>query len=207
MGVGIMTQSSKKGNMSGMSRASSRFGNKVRPKSFKITLKRLMRTFISEKRALVAAVIMVIIATTGTITVPYMIGRATDAILNKEALLLSKLVLMLMCTYMTISFLNWLGEFMVTKASQNVVHKLRTQLFQKMETLPLAYFDKRSHGDIMSRFTNDIDAVSSVMTQATITFLKSIYTVVGITVLMIWLNVYLAMAVLISVPLILAFLR
>ncbi|GAU76657.1 ABC transporter ATP-binding protein [Fusibacter sp. 3D3] len=197
-----MTQSSKKGNMNGMSRASSRFGNKVRPKSLKETFKRLLGTFISEKKALIAAVMMVFIATTGTITVPYLIGRATDAILDRETLLLSKLVLMLLCIYVLISFLNWLGEFMVTKASQNSVHKLRTQLFEKMESLPLEYFDKRSHGDLMSRFTNDIDAVSSVITQVTITFLTSLYTVVGITLLMIWLNVVLAMAVLISVPLI-----
>ncbi|MBF4692440.1 ABC transporter ATP-binding protein [Fusibacter ferrireducens] len=197
-----MTQSSKKGNMGGMSRASSRFGNKVRPKSLKETLKRLLETFMSEKKALVSAVVMVIVATTGTITVPYMIGRATDAIINEETLLLTTLVVMLLCTYVLISFLNWLGEFMVTKASQNVVHKLRTQLFQKMESLSLAYFDKHAHGDIMSRFTNDIDAVSSVMTQATITFLRSTYTVVGITVLMFWMNSILALAVLFSVPLI-----
>lgn len=185
-----------------MNRSLSRFGKKVRPKSFRATVERLLETFATEKRIIFFAAVMVIISTTFTVLIPYLIGRSIDYISTGKIDIVGIYVLIMLAMYFSISLFNWLSEFFVTKASQNIVNKIRIQLFSKLEALPLEYFDKKSHGDIMSRFTNDLDSVSSVIGQFTITFLSSTYTLVGITGMMLWLNLYLTLSVLASVPLI-----
>lgn len=197
----VMKKDSKNASPT-MNRSLSRFGKKVRPKSFRATVERLIETFAVEKRIILITALMVIISTTFTVLIPYFIGRAIDSISTGNISLVGRYALIMLMMYMSISLFNWLSEFFVSKASQNIVNRLRIKLFSKLEALSLEYFDKRSHGDIMSRFTNDLDSVSSVMGQFTITFLSSTYTLIGITGMMLWMDLYLTLAVLASVPLI-----
>lgn len=191
-----------KNTSSAMNRSLSRFGKKVRPKSFRATVERLLATFADEKKTIFLTAITVILSTTFTVAIPYFIGRSIDSISIGDLTAVSKYAIIMLLMYVSISLLNWISEFWVTKASQNIVSKLRIKLFSKLEALSLEYFDKKSHGDIMSRFTNDLDSVSSVIGQFTITFLSSTYTLIGITAVMLWMDVYLTFTVLASVPLI-----
>lgn len=185
----------------GMGRASSRFGVKEKPKSLKETIKRLVGSFKAEWPLMLLTIISVILSTTALLFVPYVFGKTIDAITVLDFDRVKQYALYLLAMYLCISFGNWFSQFTISKASQNILDTLRKSLFEKLEKLPLKYFDSHSHGDIISRFTNDLDAINNVISQSTITFLIGIYTVIGSSVMMLKLNVYLTLAVFISIPL------
>lgn len=88
------------------------------------------------------------------------------------------------------------------KVSQKLVHALRTEFFNKMQSLPLKFYDTRSHGDTMSRITNDIDNISSTIAQTTTQLISSVLTLAGSFLVMINLNITLTLVVLLCVPLV-----
>src|SRR5690625_5862807 len=84
---------------------------------------------------------------------------------------------------------------------QRTVYDLRENVFEKMNHLPLAYFEGRSHGDILSRVTNDIDTIASTLQQSMTQFITSIVTIVGIIIMMLWISPLLTVIAVISIPL------
>jgi len=88
------------------------------------------------------------------------------------------------------------------RVSQKLVFTLRTEFFEKMQKLPLGFYDTRSHGDTMSRITNDVDNISSTIAQTTTQLISSVLTLVGSLAVMIRLNLPLTFVVLLCVPLV-----
>ena len=184
-----------------LGRASARFAVKVKPKSLKVTLSRLLKLFSKQKKTLIMTIISVLIGATGTLYAPLIIGKAVDGLANNNSDVVLKMAAYLLVIYATVAFTNWFSVYTVSKASQEMIHDLREDLFYKLTRLPLRYFDKNAHGDIMSRFTNDLDAVSQVVNQSTITLITAIFSVVGTTIMMLYLNWLLTIGVFLSVPL------
>jgi ATP-binding cassette subfamily B protein len=199
----LMTQQYRQkndGKNIGMNRAATRFGSKIKPKNLKETVLRLLKTFGNQKLLLCIVIISVFISTGASLFVPLTIGNLIDFISYKLLDKINLYILILLALYILSAFFNWFSEFLVAKISQNIVSKLRRQLFYQLEKLPLKYFEENPHGDIMSRFTNDLEAVSSVVSQSTITLFSSIITVIGSIVIMINLNFILTIVVMFSVP-------
>ena len=194
-------QSKQKNTSMPLGRASARFASKVKPKSLKVTLKRLLKLFSQEKKTLLLTIVSVLIGATGTLYAPLIIGKAVDALARQNSDQVLKMSAMLVVIYFLVAFSNWFSVYTVSKASQAMIHDLREKLFDKLSRLPLKYFDKNAHGDIMSRFTNDLDAVSQVVNQSTITLITAVFSVVGTAIMMLYLNVILTLGVLLSIPL------
>ena len=108
--------------------------------------------------------------------------------------------LWLAAVYIIGAILSYLEGWVITGVTQRAVYRLRREISRKINTLPLSYFDRHSHGDVLSRITNDIDIVSqnlsSVITQA----FQSIVMVVGILAMMISMNLMLTGAVMLTLP-------
>ena len=194
-------QSKGKNTSMPLGRASARFASKVKPKSLKITLKRLLKLFSQEKKTLLLTIVSVLIGATGTLYAPLIIGKAVDALARQNSEQVLRMSAILVVIYFLVAFSNWFSVYTVSKASQSMIHDLREKLFNKLSHLPLKYFDQNAHGDIMSRFTNDLDAVSQVVNQSTITLITAVFSVIGTAIMMLYLNVILTLGVLLSIPL------
>jgi len=191
----------KQSNQQTFGRMSARFANRSKPKNIKETLMRLIKFSKSELKQFIIVLIIVLVTALLNLTAPRLIGWIVDEMNNQnfgDSLLYS--ILSLLIIYIMISSFTWLSERMVVSGAQRIIHKLRNTLFHKLSKLPIGYFDTHSHGDIVSRFTNDIDKVNVVLSQSTTALIRSVITVVGSLSIMLWMNIYLTLGVLISVP-------
>ncbi len=183
-------------------RMSARFASKDRPDHVKDTLKRLLNHSKSEAEIYLVVLILVMFISALNLYAPRLIGNVIDQL--NEGLFgdVGSSLTILALVYVALSLFSWLSEFLIAGASQRIIKTLREELFEKLSRLPIEYFDTHSHGDIMSRFTNDIDNVSAVFTQSTTALLRSIIMVIGSLTIMMYLNITMALGVMISVPLV-----
>ncbi|MGH4140894.1 ABC transporter ATP-binding protein [Clostridium sp.] len=188
-----------------------RFGKRnrapvVKPKNFKKTLKRLWGYFGTERQTLITIFIFVIIDSAVVLLGPYLIGKAVNAMSsNNEKVdfnLLSIIVIVLLISYLVDATITLFQGFAMASSSQRIVMTMRNNLFLKLQKLPMAFFDSNSHGDIMSRLSNDIDNVSSTISQSAIQLMGGVITILGSFTMMIVLSPILTVASLITVPLV-----
>lgn len=196
-------ETEKNSDRQAFGRMSARFSNRVRPTRVKGTLKRLLQYSGRELKILFAVFLIVLLTAVMNLTAPRLIGLIVDQLFdNQFDHTLTVMIASLAVLYIMISVGTWLSEFLVVGTSQRIIDRLRHDLFQKLSKLPITYFDTHSHGDIVSRFTNDIDNVNVVLSQSTTAFIRSIITFAGALGLMLYLNIYLTLGVLLSVPLV-----
>lgn len=178
----------------------------VKAKDVKGTVKKLLSYFRSEYTLLTVVFLLIIGGSVIMLGGPYLIGRAIDAIepgINAVDFGLLKTTLFLLGTiYVFSAFGNFIQGWIMAGVSQRIVLKLRTVLFEKLQKLPLKFFDSNPHGEVMSRLTNDIDNVSNTISQSVIQLMTSVITISGSLVMMIRLSPLLTLVSLITVPLV-----
>lgn len=176
-----------------------------KPKNMKGTLKRIWAYFGAERGKLLLLFALVIFTALIGLGIPYLIGKSVDAIpaFQRQDQLLILFLLLLISAYLTDFALNFLQNYMIAAISQRIVKQMRTALFEKFQQLPISFFDTHSHGEIMSRVTNDIDNISSTISQSTIQLMSIVITVTGSLIMMLALNPVLTAAGLITLPLVL----
>ncbi len=177
----------------------------AKPKNFRETMARLWKYFGTERKLFTIIFSAVLISTGIGLAGPFLIGRAIDALSRRGEVdfkLLEMVVLTLLSAYGIDSLLNFSQGWLMAGVSQRIVKKLRETLFAKLQKLPVAFFDVRTHGDLMSRLSNDIDNVSSTISQSTTQLMTSALTLVGSLVMMLLLSPLLTLASLITIPLV-----
>ncbi len=133
---------------------------------------------------------------------PYLQGLAIDRyVIEGDAAGLVRLMTLLAGTYIASAAMSMVSGWIMATVSQRSLKKLRKELFEHMQTLSLSFFDKRPAGDLMSRLTNDIDAIAAALAQNVTQLISNAITLVGIMVMMFSLNTWLALASLIVFPL------
>ncbi|GAA1603007.1 ABC transporter ATP-binding protein [Leucobacter chromiireducens] len=115
--------------------------------------------------------------------------------------LLGRLILVVLGLYLVASFLMWLQGFLLNKLVMRVVYTLRQDIEEKINRLPLSFFDGRQRGDVLSRVTNDVDNIQQALQQALSQLVQSLLTVIGITAMMFVVSWQLALIALIALPL------
>nr|WP_253200768.1 ABC transporter ATP-binding protein [Clostridium sp. CF012] len=178
----------------------------VKPKKFLKTVRRLWSYFGAERKTLIIIFIFIIIDSAIVLMGPYLIGRAVNAMHSQNGKvdfnLLSIIVIALLISYLADAAINLFQGFAMASSSQRIVKTMRNNLFLKLQNLPMVFFDTNSHGDIMSRLSNDIDNVSSTISQSVIQLMAGAITIVGSFIMMIILSPILTVASLITVPLV-----
>ncbi|TQK73974.1 ATP-binding cassette subfamily B protein [Brevibacillus sp. AG162] len=175
-----------------------------KPKNFSGTLKRLWQAFGKEKKLLPIVFVIVFVDALLMLSAPYLIGKSIDAMTGGEEALsfLSIIILALLGSYILDGALTFLQSWLMAGISQRIVTNLRQALFDKLQKLPIAYFDARTHGELMSRLTNDIDNVSNSISQSTTQLMSGGIVLLGSLVMMLVLSPILTLACLITVPLV-----
>ncbi len=178
----------------------------VKAKNFKGTVRRLWYYFGKERKLLSLVFLLVVCSAAIALATPYLIGRAIDAMSGGKGFVsfgpLKSIALILGAIYIVDSTASILQGWLMAGISQKIVQNLRRTIFAKLQKLTVSFFDVRSHGDLMSRLTNDIENISSTISQATIQLLSSCITVTGSMVMMLILSPLLALASLITIPLV-----
>ncbi|MBR7797995.1 ATP-binding cassette domain-containing protein [Agaribacter marinus] len=165
------------------------------------TIKRIWAYLAREKMKLTLIILMVIASSSLSLLGPYMIGMAVDDfIVTKESAGLATLLIWLVFIYLFHSLAIFLQNFWMIGVAQNTVYALRADLFHQFHHLPIAYFDKRQHGELMSRITNDIDNVNNTLNQSVIQIFSSVLTLIGTIGVMLYLSPILTVVTMTIVP-------
>lgn len=188
-----------------------RFALTAKPKDAKDTLMRIIKIYIRFAKSIFLALLFTVISSVISVTIPYFIGKTINTFKIKTRTVDTKTLMWLLVIIAVLHTANWLisslNGVIMLKVSQKLVFELRREFFQKMQKLPLKFYDTRSHGDTMSRITNDVDNISSTIAQTTTQLLSSVLTLVGSFIVMIKLNVTLTLVVLLCVPLVMLLTR
>lgn len=184
--------------------------NKVeKPKDFKTSFKRLLGYLKPYRLNLIIVFIFAILSTLFTIVSPKILGEATTLIfkgvmsperhVDYEAV--GTIVIWLIALYLLSSIFSFVQQYIMSSVAQNTVYDMRKQLKEKMDRLPLNYYDQRNNGDLLSRAVNDMDNIANTLQQSLTTAITSIVTIIGITIMMFTINFNLTLIVLLTVPL------
>ena len=150
------------------------------------TLKRLLIYFGRERSLVLLMLLAVVLGTICGIWAPSLQSQAVDIIAGKrEGRLVSMLSLML-AVYLVYSLCQLLQGVISARLSQRIVKRMREELFGKLIDLPIRYLDTHSHGDVMSRMTNDIENISTTVAQSLPSLFSGVLTIVGTVAVMLW---------------------
>src|SRR4051812_43315996 len=139
---------------------------------------------------------------------PYLMGVAIDHLLHQHELMgLARLSLAMLGAYLLNNALQAISARLMADISQQALKTLRRDLFGRVQRLPVAFFGEHSTGDLLSRLTNDIDAINQAVSQNVTTLVASLLSMVGIVIAMFVLNYWLALASLVVVPIMFWFTR
>ena len=168
----------------------------VKPRDMKGTVKRLTDTLKGDRKGLILILVFAVLSSAAGIFSPLIIGRAITAINNGNAVLL--FILLLAGIYASNFAVSLLQGILMAVFSQRVTYRIRTRLFNTMVKLPLSFFDTKQHGELMSRLTNDVDNISSTIADSLSQLLSSIFSMIGILIVMISLSLPLTLVALIG---------
>ncbi len=168
------------------------------PKNALMRLLRYMRPF---RLRLGVVVVLVVASTVLSLFGPLLIGVAIDRFINTgDAAGLLGMAMLMVTLYVAGSFASMIAGWIMASTAQRALKSLRKELFEHLQTLPLGFFDKRPTGELMSRLTNDIDAINVALTQNVVQMVANLLLSVGILVMMFRLNIYLALGSLLVFP-------
>lgn len=179
-----------------------------KPKDTRQTLLRLISYMGHYKRWLFVVGIMVIVSSLANIFGTYMLKPIINQyILPRDVPGLLKAMLLLGVIYLTGATATLGYNRLMVKTSQKIVKEIRKDLFDHTQTLPLAYFDAHTHGELMSHFTNDVDTVAEALNNSFTLLIQSFITTVGTMIMIVVLNVRLSLIVLSCLGLMFLFIR
>lgn len=164
-------------------------------------LKFILSYLKEHKTKLIIISFSIIVYTVTKLIGPFLIGYIIDnyiSIPNVDGLL--KWVIILFCVYALSSLAGWFQNYVNADVAAQTVNKIRTDLFNKIETLSLRFFDSTPHGELLSRFTNDIDNIGITLSNSIIELTSNLIQLVGVLIFMLVLNVKLALITLIATP-------
>ncbi|MDO5390577.1 MAG: ABC transporter ATP-binding protein [Eubacteriales bacterium] len=163
------------------------FEKTEKPKKIKETLLRLEKYFADEWRLLIKLFVIVLMIVICAVYVPKLQSQVIDHITNGEFGKVSGGLATMALVYVVQCICTWMQGCMGAKLSQNIVKQMRKDLFDNMVCLPICYLDKHSHGDLMSRMTNDIENISNTVSQSVSSMFSGIFTIIGTVCMMFYL--------------------
>lgn len=186
-------------------------GQGEKAKDFKGTIGKLMKYLSQYKIGLIFVVIFAVGSTIFNIVGPKVLGKATTEIYNG---LISKvsggsgidftkighIMLMLLVLYVASALFSFVQGYIMTGVSQKLTYRLRKEISEKIDRLPMNYFDKMTHGEILSRITNDVDTLSQSLNQSATQLITSVTTIIGVLVMMLSISPLMTIIAILILP-------
>lgn len=188
-------------------------GSGEKAKDFKGTMKTLGTHLSKFKLSIFLVVLFAIGSAAFSIVGPKILGKATTKIFEGIVSKLSgvegagidfdgigRILLILVCLYLVSSIFSFIQGFVMSGISQKVSYNLRKEISQKINRLPMKYFDSRTHGEVLSRITNDIDTLSQSLNQSMTQLITSITTIIGVLIMMLSISWIMTLVALVIIP-------
>ncbi len=173
-----------------------------RASDWKRTLLRIWKLVDEQRGLLIAVFIMVIISSIAGLLGPFLMGYIIDHfVIPKEFQRMVPMIGVLIGVYIVYAVTLFMQNYWMVGIAQTTVYRMRTGAFKHLLKLPISYFDKRQHGEIMSRLTNDIETVSATLNTSFIQVFSSLLTLAGTIIVMLYLSPSLTLITMIVIPL------
>lgn len=184
----------------------------VKAKDFKGAVVKVVRYIAHDKLALFVAIACAVGSVAFNVMGPRVLGEATTELFRGIAAkvggtggvdfaLIGRILATVLCIYITSSALSLVQGWLMTGVTQRVCYRLRRQIIEKIDRMPLAYFERVSTGDVMSRVTNDVDTLGQSLNQSVTQLITSVAQLIGVSVQMLSISVALAGVTFLTIPL------
>ncbi|MDO8716095.1 MAG: ABC transporter ATP-binding protein [Dehalococcoidales bacterium] len=184
-----------------------------KPKSFKKTLRTFLTYLKPYRISLVLVFIFAVVSTVFTIVGPKMLGNATTILFKGIVAKATRqpgaaidfggigtIAVELIILYVLSSIFMYVQGYIMSGVAMKVVYKFRKNISEKIERMPLKYFDTKTHGEVLSRVTNDIDTISTTLSQNLTQIITSVVTIVGIIIMMLTISWMMTLVALVVLP-------
>ena len=183
-----------------------------KPKDFKGTLKKLLRYLGTNKIGLFIVVVFAIGGTIFNIVGPKILGHATTEIFNglvskvqggpgMDFTKIRDILLTVIALYVISTLSAFVQGFIMTGITQRTTYRMRKEISQKIDRMPMSYFESRTHGEVLSRITNDVDTLGTSLNQSATQLITSVTSIVGIIIMMLTINWIMTLVTLVILPL------
>lgn len=181
-------------------------------KDFRGTMKKLLGYLGRYKIALVMVAVFAIGSTVFNIIGPKILGNATTEIFNGlvgkvsggagiDFGAIGKILVTLLCLYVCSALFAFIQGYIMTGISQKLTYRMRKEISEKISRMPMNYFDKMTHGEVLSRITNDVDTLSMSLNQSATQLITSVTMIVGVLVMMLSISPLMTLVTLLILPL------
>ena len=182
-----------------------------RAKDFKGTLRQLLRAMSRYKLSMAVVVLFAILSTIFNIAGPKILAQATTALATGwvaklrgtggiDFVFIGRILLILLGMYLLSSAFSFIQSWLMSGLSQTVCYDFRRQISEKINRLPLAYFEKRTVGEVLSRITNDVDTLGQSLNQSITQFITSVTTMIGVLIMMLSISPQMTLIALLILP-------
>lgn len=189
-----------------------------KPHDFKGTMRRLVKALTPFRWSFLASVLFASTATVFNIIGPKILGKATTKLFEGSMAQITgtgeidfgyigNILLTMALLYVLSALLAYIQGWIMSGVSAKVTYNFRKDIAEKVNRLPLSYFDKTTHGEVLSRITNDVDAVSQTLNQSLSQMITSTVTVVGVLIMMLTISWEMTLVTMLIIPLSLIFIR
>ena len=185
-------------------------------KDFKGTMKKLLQYLGAYKISIVAVIIFAIGSTVFNIVGPKILGRATTEIFKGlvrkvsggsgiDFTKIGKILGMFLVLYLCSALFSFIQGYIMTGVSQKLTYRMRKEISEKINRLPMNYFDKMTHGEVLSRITNDVDTLSQSLNQSATQVITSVATIIGVLIMMLSISPLMTLTALLLLPISMGF--
>ncbi len=182
-----------------------------KPKNFKGTLKKLVKYLSAYHVAIVIVMLFTVGSTVFHVVGPKILGKATTEIFNGligkinggagiDFEKIGMILVFLLGLYALSAVFSYIQGFVMSGISQKVAFRMRKELSEKMNRLPMSYYDKRTYGEVLSRITNDVDTLGMSLNQSITQLISSVATVIGVLVMMLSISPLMTLIALLILP-------
>ena len=190
-----------------------KMGGGAKAKDFKKTMMDLIHYLEDYKGKITAVIILAAFSSLFSIVGPKILGKATTKLfegliayllgtnLLTDFPYIRNCIISLVVLYLISALFAYIQGYIMSGVSMNVTYKLRKEISHKMNKLPLKYFDTRTHGEVLSRITNDVDTVSQTLNQSLSQIITSTATVIGVLIMMLSISVLMTFVAFLVIPL------
>ena len=188
-------------------------GPAEKPKDFKKTMRTLVTYLAPYQARIIAVILLAIVSTVFSIVGPKLLGKVTTKLvegllayisgtgLYTDFAYMGRIIAWLIGLYVLSALCTFLQGFIMAKVSNNVTYDLRRAISEKMNRLPLKYYDTKTHGEVLSHITNDVDLINQSLSQSLTQLVTSATMILGILAMMLSINVFMTLLALIVLPL------
>ena len=175
-------------------------------KDFKGTILKLFGYLKHYKLQLVVVVFAAILSTVFTTISPAILGKGTDIVVKGitgdgvDYKALAAILGMLVCLYVASWLFGVIQSWIMAKVSQNVIYTLRKRMSEKLDRLPLKYFDRVTYGEVQSRMINDVETINQTLTASITQMITAVITIVGILSMMLSISLTMTLAAMVVIP-------